>query len=54
MCRDHSQTTSRRQGAEALVPTAGDQAQSPSLLAQTCSLSYLIDMARIPVLLLGI
>ena len=24
MCRDHSQTTSRRQGTEALVPMAGD------------------------------
>ena len=33
MCRDHSQTTSRRQGAEALVPTARDQARSTSLLA---------------------
>ena len=38
MCRDHSQTTSRRQGAEALVPTAGDQAWSTSLLTSNCSL----------------
>ena len=38
MCRDHSQTTSRRQGAEALVPTAGDQAWSPHYWPQTPSL----------------
>ena len=38
MCRDHSQTTSRRQGAEALVPTAGDQAWSPHYWPQTRSL----------------
>ena len=38
MCRDHSQTTSRRQGAEALVPTAGDQAWSPHYCPQTHSL----------------
>ena len=38
MCRDHSQTTSRRQGAEALVPTAGDQAWSPHYWTQTRSL----------------
>ena len=38
MCRDHSQTTIRSQGAEALVPTAGDQAWSTSLLTSNCSL----------------
>ena len=38
MCRDHSQTTSRRQGAEALVPTAGDQVWSPHYWPQTRSL----------------
>ena len=42
MCRDHSQTTSRRQGAEALVPTARDQARSTSLLASD-TLSLLPD-----------
>ena len=38
MCRDHSQTTIRSQSAEALVPTAGDQAWSTSLLTSNCSL----------------
>ena len=42
MCRDHSQTTSRREGAETLVPTAGDQAQSTSLMASD-PLSLLSD-----------
>jgi hypothetical protein len=33
VCRHHSQTTIGSQGAEALVPMAGDQAWSTSLLA---------------------
>ena len=38
MCRDHSQATSRGQGAVALVPTAGDRLRAPHCWPQTCSL----------------
>ena len=38
MCKHHSQTTSRRQGAKALVPMAGHQAWSPHYWPQTRSL----------------